>query len=70
VEGTGIMDFPACPSHDSNDRTDFVNSDVEVIRTHFKDIRETSDDGMGHDEVYIINYLFLGSVYELGLLIA
>ena len=30
-------------SRDNNDRIDFGNSDVEVITTHFKDIRENSD---------------------------
>ena len=35
--------FTACSSHDNSDRTDFGNSDVEVITTHFKNICENSD---------------------------
>ena len=36
-------DLTAWPSHDNNDRIDVGNCDVEVITTHFKDIRENSD---------------------------
>ena len=33
-------------SHYNNDRIDFRNSDVDVITTHFKDIRENNDGKM------------------------
>jgi len=35
--------LPGHQIHDNNDRTDFGNSDVEVITSHFKDICENSD---------------------------
>ena len=59
MEATRIADFIAWPSHDDNDRIDFGNSNVGVITTHFKDIRENSDvkiddaltEYMRHDKV-------------------
>jgi len=42
VEASGI-DVTAWPAHDNSDRIDLGNSDVEVITTHFKDIRENND---------------------------
>ena len=43
MDAITITDFIAWPSYDKNDRIDFGNSDIEVITTHFNDIRENSD---------------------------
>jgi len=57
VEASRIADFIAWPSHDNIDRIDFGNSDVKVITTHFKNIRDVKiDDALTERDVTKSNF--------------